>query len=191
MVDVGTRKDSGSVVTPPDASAAGPTSGRAGRRPSRWVVRVAALAALLVALVVAGAVLLLHDLDAGRRPEQRQAALDTARRIATGLATINGANAQATIEGLIPDTTGPYHDHLTQHAGEIQAGLAAANTASGSVIGAGLETFDGDSASALVVVGSGIPGAHVVQQGPRPLRLSIQLQHVGERWLVSAVEVVP
>lgn len=185
MVDMGTRKDRGGAA-PAAGAGSHPARGR-----SRWTVTVAALAGLLVVLLVGGVVLLSYGRGAEDRAAQRPVVLDTARRFATDLATINGSNAQAKVQSLIQNSTGTYREHLTQHANDIQSSLAATSTTSSSVIGAGLEVIDGESATALVVLSSGPPGAQFLQDGgPLPMRLSIQLQRDGGRWLVSAVEGV-
>jgi Mce-associated membrane protein len=190
MADAGA--DTRDVETGSDASSGTGPSTRGRRRPSRWAVAVATLAVLLVAMPVGTAVLVAHDQEVNRRPEQRQAALDVARKVAGEVISTSGDNAREKIASLIQESTGPFHDQLTRNTAAFEAALQSAQVvSSGAVAAAGLETFDPATASALVVIAGTVANSDVPQGQPTSFRLAMQLRHEGDRWLVSAVEVLP
>lgn len=192
MADVGTGADTRDVERGPDAPVSGTGPSKRGRRrPSRWAVAVTTLATLLVALLVATAVLVAHNQEVNRRPEQRQAALDVARHVAGEIISITGANAREKIAGLSRMSTGPFHDQLTRNTAAFEAALQSAQVMSGgTVAAAGIETIDSVTASALVVITGTVPNSGVPQGQQTSFRLSLQLRHEGDQWLVSAAEVV-
>lgn len=193
MADVDTRGDARDTGARPGARPSGSTAAtRARRGPSRRGLAVAVLTTLLVALLVATGLLVAHDLEVGQRPEQRQAALEQARKVALQIIGINGGNASEKIEALLAETTGPYRERLTTDSGALATALRDGQISSTAAIAAaGLETFDDDTASALVVLNGTLVNADAPQGQPVSYRLALQLRHEGDRWLVSTVEVIP
>jgi Mce-associated membrane protein len=196
MVDVdtgappgGTGSTARSVAASKGSPGAASSQAGTGRGPRRLVT---GLAVLLAVLLVAGAVLLVRDRAAQAEPGQRLAAVAQARAVATEIVGLGGENAAEKLQILIRATTGPFRDQLTRRAGDFATAMQAARvTSSGKVAAAGLEEFEPDAATALVVLTGTLANADMPQGGPVSYRLSVQLRQVGGQWLVSGVEVLP
>lgn len=158
-------------------------------RPSRWAALVAGMSVLLVALLVGAVALLVHNQAAGQRAEQRQVALDAARKMATDLTTISSENAEQQIERMIQASTGTFRDQISSGSPLLQTRLKDSSVGSaGIVTAAGIEKLEADAASALVIVTTMLSNSQVPQGELHTFRLAIQLQRDGDRWLVSTVE---
>jgi len=159
------------------------------RRPSRWAMLVVALSALLVALLVAAAVLLVHNNGVSQRAEQRQAVVETARKVVTDLNTVRLQDVEQHLDGLLQQATGPFRQQLVDTAPIFRTGVAQAELEStGAVTAVGVQSLGSDTATALVTVTTAIVDNEAPQGRLQSAGLAVQLQRDGDRWLVSAVE---
>lgn len=174
-----TSESDGSTATP------GPGSAR------RWVRLTGGLVVLLLALLVGGSVLFLHSRADDDRETQRQLALETAKRVATALTTVSAEDGRQKVAAMAAEATGQFEQELTGYASELEGMLAQSGvSASGTVSAAGIERMDDGTAIALVTTATTVSNDQVPEGAQRNYRLEVQLQRVGERWLVSNVEFV-
>ncbi len=161
-------------------------------RPSRWAMTVAGLALLLVVLLVGGTLLLLHNNRVSEAAAQRQAATETADRVALGLSTVSSDTARQQLDGLIQDSTGAFRDQISGTAAAftqlVQMGKV---TSRGVVTGVGLEKIEPGTAIALVGVRATVANSQAPQGVQRSHRIAVHLQREGGRWLASNVVFVP
>ena len=170
--------------------AAVPAAARRSWRPSRWTAVVAALSVLLVALLVAGAFLVVHDRGVSQLAAQRQQVLVAAQSVAGDLTSIGADNAPAQIQKLTGESTGAFRDQIGTYAQALQVILKQSNAGSrGTVSAAGIEKMGPDTASVLVTVTATVSNAQTTGQ-PVSYRLGVQLQREGDRWLASDVAFV-
>ncbi|MBV9315398.1 MAG: hypothetical protein JO100_17085 [Pseudonocardia sp.] len=160
-------------------------------RLSRRSALITALTGLLVALVASGALLFVHNRGVSAAAHDREVALQAARSAASELTTLTSDNAAKQIENLTREATGSFRDQIASYAAMFQAVLKSNNVSSISAItAAGIEKFDGNTASGLVTVKSKISSNQAPEGQLRAYRLAVLLQRDGERWLVSNVEFV-
>jgi Mce-associated membrane protein len=161
------------------------------RRPSRWTVLVAALSALLVALWVAGALLVVHNRGISQLSTQRQQVLAAAQKVAGDLTSIGADNAPAQIQNLTGESTGAFRDQISTYAQALQTILQQSKAGSrGTVTAAGIESMAPDAASVLVTVSATVSNSRVTASQPVSYRLGVKLQREGDRWLASDVAFV-
>ncbi len=185
----GTPSSAGTSPAPPELPP--DPLNQARRRPTRWTMLVAGLSALLVALLVGAVVMLVHNHGVGQRAEQRLAALAAAQKVATDMTTISAENGGQQIETLIQESTGAFRDQISGDSATFQAALKSGNVAStGVVTAAGVDRLEADTASVLVVVTAMVSDAQTPQGAMHTYRLSVQLQQVDDRWLISGLEFV-
>lgn len=149
-----------------------------------WWAAVVALLAVAMALAV-------HDYSQSRVPDERAAAVAAAEKVALDMSTIGAGNAADRLRTLSEESTGGFREHLDHNATTFEDLLRQGQVSSrAQVSGTGVEHLDGDSASVLVavaatVVNSGRPDGQLMN-----LRLHVQLERVGGRWLASAMDPV-
>jgi Mce-associated membrane protein len=162
------------------------------RRPlARWVKLSAALGAALLVLLVASGVLFVHDRSTADLARQRAAALTAAVQIATDLTSVAPQTAPDQIKALTGESTASYGTQISAYATALQSALRQAQAASrGTVTGAGIENFEPDSASALVIVRAAISSAQVPNAPPVTYRIGMRLQREDNRWLASDIAFV-
>jgi hypothetical protein len=162
------------------------------RRPlARWVKLSAALGAALLVLLVSSGVLFLHDRSTADLARQRAAALTAAVQIATDLTSVAPSTAPDQIKVLTGESTASYGTQISAYATALQSALRQAQAASrGTVTGAGIENFEPDSASALVIVRAAISSAQVPSAPPVTYRIGMRLQREDNRWLASDIAFV-
>ena len=160
-------------------------------RPSRWVVLVAALSVLLVALWVAGAFLVMHDRGVSQLAAQRQEVLAAGQKVAGDLTSIGADNAPAQIQSLTSESIGAFRDQISTYAQALQTILQQSKAGSrGTVTAAGIEQMGPDTASVLVTVSATVSNSTVTAGQPVSYRLGVKLQREGDRWLASDVAFV-
>jgi Mce-associated membrane protein len=163
------------------------------RRPT-----VAILAAVMT-LVLGAAAATLAVRGAGdsrrydREIERREAFLQSAIAGATAITTVDAAHADADAERVLALSTGEFHDDYQQRAAAFVDSVHKANsTSTATVTAAGIESVDGDEATALVLtsVVTTIPGAPASQ--PKAWRMRITVRETPPSTMkVSGVELIP
>jgi len=160
-------------------------------RPWRWILPAAAMA-LAAALVAVAALLLLKLNDANADDANRQSALQVARQVAVDLTTVSEDTAQGDVNRLMDVATGSFKDQFAQQADVFRKVVRQASvTSKGTVAEAGVSSVDGDTVTVLAAVSATVQNADAPDGEQRQYRMKMQLQHDGDRWLVSDLEFVP
>jgi hypothetical protein len=133
----------------------------------------------------------LHDRSTADLARQRAAALTAAVQIATDLTSVAPSTAPDQIKVLTGESTASYGPQISAYATALQSALRQAQAASrGTVTGAGIENFEPDRASALVIVRAAISSAQVPNAPPVTYRIGMRLQREDNRWLASDIAFV-
>jgi Mce-associated membrane protein len=151
---------------------------------------VAALSVVLAVLLAGSVLLFRHDQEISTTA-QRQGALAAARAVALELSTIGAGNAAQHMSILASQSTGEFHDQLSGYSAIFQKLLRAGNVSSRSEVTAeGVERLDTDSATVLLTVAATVTNTQLPTGQPRNFRLAVQLQRSGGRWLASKMDYV-
>ena len=160
--------------------------------PWRRRIMLAAAMVLAAALVAVATLLLLRLNDANAAEDSREAALQVARQVAVDLTTVSKDTAQQDVNRLMDMATGSFKDQFAQQADVFRKVVQqAAVTSKGTVAEAGVSGVDGDTVTVLAAVSATVQNADAPSGEQRQYRMKIQLQHDGDRWLVSDLEFVP
>lgn len=160
--------------------------------PWRRRILLAAAMVLAAALVAVATLLLLRLNDANAAEGSREAALQVARQVAVDLTTVSKDTAQQDVNRLMDMATGSFKDQFAQQADVFRKVVQqAAVTSKGTVAEAGVSGVDGDTVTVLAAVSATVQNADAPSGEQRQYRMKIQLQHDGDRWLVSDLEFVP
>jgi Mce-associated membrane protein len=183
----GTAPGTTAATTEPPAPAV-----TARRRPlARWVRLSAALGAVLLVLLVAAGVLFLHNRSTADVAHKRAAALSAAVQIATDLTSVDARSAPDQVKVLTAESIAPYGKDISSYVTALQSALRQAQASSrGAVTGAGIESINGDTASALVIVRATVSSAQTPNVPPVSYRIGMRLQRVDNRWLASDITFV-
>lgn len=151
-----------------------------------------ALGVLVVALAaVTGiyAVRVYHGSDAS---DQRAKATQSARQFGVNLMTISSASAQKDIDRITAGTTGALKNKFGSQAKTLLDQLNKTKAKSTvDQVEAGVVSIDGDSAEVMVSLNGTVTNPKVKDGVKRAYRYLMELTRVGDRWLVSNLEVVP
>jgi Mce-associated membrane protein len=198
--DKNLESDSGSVdlTKPPASEQPGPeqTSPEpvsAGHPAPVWARRVTVAASVLVvALVAAGAWLLLDRQSASERDERREAFVQAARQTVLNLTTIHADSADADVQRLLDGATGDFKAEFEGREGPfVEVVQQAGVTTVGEVLEAGLQTEDGTCAASLVASRAMVSNADQPEPEPRDFRLRVTICDEDGSLLASKVEFVP
>jgi Mce-associated membrane protein len=161
-------------------------------RPWRRRILPAAATVLAAALVAVATLLLLRLNDANADEANRQSALQVARQVAVDLTTVSKDTAQGDVNRLMDVATGSFKDQFAQQADVFRKVVQQASvTSKGTVAEAGVSSVDGDTVTVLAAVSATVQNADAPDGEQRQYRMKMQLQHDGDRWLVSDLEFVP
>jgi Mce-associated membrane protein len=123
--------------------------------------------------------------------QQRELFLRVARESAHDMTTISHTEVDSDVQRILDLSTGRFHDEFAQRTQPfIQHIKQEQSTSQGTVAEAGLESFGGNSARALVTVSVKLTKADSGAQKLDGFRLRIDLQRVGAGAKVSEVEYV-
>lgn len=123
--------------------------------------------------------------------QQRELFLRVARQSAHDLTTISHTEVESDVQRILDLSTGRFHDDFSQRRQQYIEHIKTLRSISqGSVVGAGLESADGNSARALVAVSVKLTTVENAEQKLNGFRLRINLQRVGAGAKVSDVEYV-
>jgi Mce-associated membrane protein len=143
-------------------------------------------------LIAAATVLLVKLTDANAAEDSRQSALQVARQVAVDLTTVSKDNAQQDVNRLMDVATGSFRDQFAQQAEVFRKVVQQASVSSrGTVAEAGVSGVDGDTVTVLAAVSATVRNSDAPSGEQRQYRMKMQLQHDGDRWLVSDLEFVP
>ncbi|MFI6362094.1 hypothetical protein ACIBG0_05025 [Nocardia sp. NPDC050630] len=156
--------------------------------------RVWAIAVLAAAVVALGGVSMQLWLDVRHNQQddsRDHAVLDTARRIAVQLITLDHASAEKNLGAIAADSTGSFRDQWDKISGNFVTVLRNGNVESaGEVKEAGIVAINDSQATVLTAVTSTVKNTEAPEGQQRVYRMKMTLDHTGGRWLVSNVEFV-
>ena len=155
-------------------------------------VLAVALSLLLAALVAFGVLLFLRVTDSEGEGDARSAALAAARLQAVNLTTIDYRDTDMAVQRILAGATGTLETQFKEQRSQLGPLLTGTkSTSRGSVLEAGLVKLDGRTATALVAVDATVStqptGTTKAQTSVKHYRMSMNLQRIGSRWLVSDV----
>ena len=111
---------------------------------------------------------------------------------ALNLTTINYTEADADIQRILDSSTGQFYDDFSKRAPAfVDVVKQAQAKTDGSIVAAGLESVNGDSARVLVALLVTTSNKGVADQQPRHWRMRIDVQKVGDTVKVANVGFVP
>lgn len=158
----------------------------------RAAVLVAALAGMAVLLMAAAGVLWSQVWQEQRDATRDQAVLGVARHTVIDLLTVDQADPHASLDRLLPGSTGEFKQQLVSESDVFTQALTGAKVTSAvSINELGIRTVADDRASVLVsavseVRNEQVPGGHAM-----PHRILVELRNEGQAWLVSKLEFLP
>ena len=171
----------------PDSPVPAPADGQdapkpRGRRPRLWLVG-------LVGLVLAGLlVLALLQFRPSSEREVRQSALQAATVYTTSLTTFDARTLDEDVERVRRASTEEFQAQYDETiAGIRETVLTEQRVSSGTVVGAGLEKLDDDTATVLVAVNQELSAA-AGEPRTEANRIRMVLERADGRWLIKSVE---
>ncbi|APE37077.1 hypothetical protein BOX37_27660 [Nocardia mangyaensis] len=161
------------------------------RRPRRLA---AALIVLTVAMfaVLGGAAKLFTDVRASENAGERdRIVLDTGRRVAAELVSLNHTSAKENLDTIAANSTGSFRDQFDKVSGTFSSVLTQGQVeSSGEVKEAGIVSVGDDRAVIIAAVTSTVKNSEVPEGQMRVYRMKMTLEKNGSDWLVSDVEFV-
>lgn len=126
---------------------------------------------------------------------EQAAAAEAASEAATAqvekLITVSGSTAQDSINSLLDGATGDFRAEFEAQAGRIRRTLADSDVeTTGEVVSTGVVRASDTRATVIVAATGTVQNKQAEQPQPRNYRLSVDLEKVGDRWLVSGLEFV-
>jgi len=159
----------------------------------RWPqITTIVLGVLVVALVVATGVLGVRTWQGKKEADERAKAAQAARQMGVNLMSLNHETAQKDLDRIVDGTTGELKNKLSTQSKLLLDQLS--KTQAKSVVDkveAGVVSIDDDSAEVMVSLNGTVTNPKVKEGAPRAYRYLMDLTRVGDRWLVSELEVVP
>ncbi len=152
-----------------------------------------ALAVLLTAGALTLTVLMLvqHGKVAAQRSSDHRF-VDAARDGVVALLSIDHTHARADVQRVLDLSTGQFHDDFARSADDfVKTAEDSKAVTKGTVNIAALERVDGDRAVVLLAATSEVTNAGGARQDPRPFRMSVTVDRVGDTCKMSDVEFVP
>jgi Mce-associated membrane protein len=198
-VEAAEREDTEAADVPGSAAEPGPDGDGTAQAPDEpallrgrglaGLVALAAVVLLLLAVAITAGVMW----NSGRTTDSgRENALSAARQTAVNLTTIDFTHAEADVQRVVDGATGDFGGLFTQnldsYVGVVKEGQVVTT---GQVTEAGIEKYDGKTASAVVAVKTTVTNQTVPDGEQRFYRLVEQMENHDGHWLVSRVEFVP
>ncbi|WP_146099125.1 hypothetical protein [Nocardia nova] len=157
--------------------------------------RLAAAVLILTALTIAVAVCATRlYLDAGAdkaAAERDRAVLDTGRKVAAELVTLDHNSAQHSLDTIAANSTGTFRDQFAKVSGTFSSVLTQGQVIStGEVKEAGIVSSDDHHATVLAAVTSTVKNTEAPEGQMRVYRMKMTLDKLEAKWLVSNVEFV-
>jgi Mce-associated membrane protein len=162
-------------------------------QPPAQVERIALIAGLIAAVVLAGLVgwLGFRTYEAQNREAQRERFVHAAADVAVNLSTVDYQRADADAQRILDSATGRFADSFARRKQSyIDTAKQTRSRSLGEVTDAGLESATGDQGRVLVAVTVKSADPVQAEQEPRYLRMRITVQKVGDGAKVSDVAFV-
>jgi len=156
-------------------------------------VRIAAAVGVCLALVLGGLCgwLGYRDHQARQSEQLRELFIETGKRAAVNLTTVDHTRAEADVKRILDSATGAFRDDFASRSGQfIDVVQKARSTSSGTVTEAGLESVDGDEGRVLVAVTVTTSSLDVADQPLRYWRMALTVRKVDDGAKVAKVDFV-
>jgi Mce-associated membrane protein len=148
--------------------------------------------AIVTALGVLVAWLGMQVYRSGKVQAEHALFLQVGRQTAMNLTTIDHVDVEANVQRILDSSTGSFHDDFQQRSQPfIDVVKQTQSVSEGTVVAAGLESAQGDTAQVLVAVTVKTANAAGGEQDPRRWRMRIGVTKVGDGAKASNVEFVP
>ncbi|XRQ06204.1 hypothetical protein ACN3XK_58240 [Actinomadura welshii] len=159
----------------------------------RWPqITTVVLGVLVVALIAATGVLGVRTWQGKNDADQRAKASQAARQMGVNLMSLNFETAQKDLDRIVAGTTGNLKNKLSTQSKQLLDQLSKTQAKSSvDQVEAGVVSIDEDSAEVMVSLNGTVTNPKVKDGAPRAYRYLMDLTRVGDRWLVSELEVVP
>lgn len=188
--------DRADEVVPDDDASHSATSRSAELRraihPSRaWLIP--SLALVVVVLAVLGVLQALSIRNHDDLEDSRRGAVDAASNEVSALLTVSAKNSAKNLKTLLAGATAGFHDQLEQQANTFKQALTQGKvTSEGSIASVGLVSLNDAGKSAVVAVAARatVKNATSPEGDQRNYRLTVTVEHVDGRWLVSGLRFV-
>ncbi|WP_243714641.1 hypothetical protein [Actinomadura bangladeshensis] len=156
------------------------------------MVTAITLGAVVVALAIASGWLGVVSLRNKDDADQRAKAIQSARQMGVNLMTLDKATAQRDVDRIVAGATGDFKNTLSTQARTLIDQLTQTGAKSTLTdVTAAVVSIDGDSAEVMVSLDGVVTNPKVKDGVPRKYRYLMDLDRVGDRWLVSDLEMVP
>ncbi|RVW00807.1 hypothetical protein EGT50_15085 [Rhodococcus xishaensis] len=167
------------------------TTGR-GARSGRLFAAIAAGAALVVALLGAGGWLFFQQNAADERDAHRDAVVKVARETVLNLTTIKPETAEEDVDKILAGASGAFEAEFDGRVDPFVSVVKEAGvTTVGTILEAGIESEDGNTAKVLVAARADVSTPDGTQGGPRDFRMRVTVTDDGGVMTASQVEFVP
>jgi len=151
----------------------------------------ALVAVVVVALLVVAGERALAWQGERQRVDDEKAAAAAATAEVEGLIEVSGSTSEADVEKLLDGATAGFRDELEKHADRLRTALTKNKvTATGEVVATAVVKLEDGRATAIVAAVGTVENKQTAAAEPRYYRLRVDLQHDGDRWLVSGLEFV-
>jgi Mce-associated membrane protein len=161
------------------------------RRPTRWLVTMLVLVALLAASLVTGALHLGSVLDYRATAERRDAIMSVAREVAELSYSLDYESFPRQVSKIVSATTGDYRKGLIDSTKGLQHLLTEGKVRSTCTItAAGIERDDENTATVLFSITTRVTNTEIQQPQVRHYRVAIGLTRQGDQWLVQSNDVI-
>jgi Mce-associated membrane protein len=155
----------------------------------RWLA--AALAVLVLALLVTGAVLLPRWQDARAGDERRRDVLRAATAEVVAFTTLDYRDIEPSVDRVLEGATGDFEKQFEASRSQLeQLSRDNESVSEGRVLEAGVVSMDEDSATVVVVADSQVTNKSTDEPQPRHYRLQLDLVLEDGRWLTSDLQFV-
>jgi Mce-associated membrane protein len=153
--------------------------------------QVGLVAVLTVALLaLAGERALAWQTERQRAADEKEAVAAASAEI-EDLIDISDSTSQQDVTKLLDGATAGFRNEFEAQATRLRKALRKNKvTATGEVISAGVVRLDDDHATVIVAAAGTVANKSATDAQPRNYRLRVDLQQVGDRWLVSGLEFV-
>ncbi|WP_051341927.1 hypothetical protein [Pseudonocardia spinosispora] len=157
-----------------------------------WTLLVLALSVLTLVAFAAAVVTGLRW-NSGRAADSGRAeALAAAQQAATDLTTVDFHTAQPDVDRVLGNSTGEFADVFRTNADSFIGVLKAGEVVSkGTVVGAAVKDFAGDTADVLVALRATVTNKDNPTGQDRSYRMIEKLKYQDGDWLVSRVDFIP
>ncbi|MFE3229215.1 hypothetical protein [Nocardia sp. NPDC059228] len=157
--------------------------------------KLAAAVLILSALLIGVAISATHfnlDVHENRAATERDhAVLDTGRRVAAELVTLDHNSAQRDLDSIAANSTGSFRDQFSKVSGTFASVLSQGRVEStGEVKEVGISSADDHHATVLAAVTSTVKNTEAPDGQLRVYRMKMSLDKIDSKWLVSNVEFV-